>query len=69
MDECEIVSEEAYAGADIDFNVQINNLIAQSPEAIFVPDYYGKVALILDQVPRSRLVKARCWAATAGTVS
>ena len=46
----EIVSEEAYAGADIDFNVQINNLIAQSPEAIFVPDYYDKVALILDQV-------------------
>ena len=46
----EVVGEQSYADADIDFNSQINNLIAAAPEAIFVPDYYNKVALILDQL-------------------
>lgn len=40
---------EGYASSDIDYKTLLNKLIATSPDAIFVPDYYGKVALILDQ--------------------
>ena len=45
----EVTAFEGYATADIDFTTLLNKIIATSPDAIFVPDYYGDVSLVLDQ--------------------
>lgn len=45
----EMVAFEGYAAADTDFTTLLNKVIATAPDAIFVPDYYGDVSLILDQ--------------------
>lgn len=45
----EIVADEAYAEADNDVNSQLTTILAANPDAIVVPDYYKKVALIADQ--------------------
>jgi branched-chain amino acid transport system substrate-binding protein len=45
-----IVSYEPYGDKDIDFKSQLTNISAKSPEVLFVPDYYEKVALIAKQV-------------------
>ena len=44
-----VTAFESYASGDTDFTTLLNKIIATSPDAIFVPDYYGKVSLILDQ--------------------
>lgn len=44
-----IVAEEAYSEGDIDFKAQLTNLVAKSPEAIFLPGYYTEVGLIARQ--------------------
>jgi branched-chain amino acid transport system substrate-binding protein len=44
-----VVAEEAYSEGDIDFKAQLTNLIAKSPEALFVPGYYTEVGLIARQ--------------------
>lgn len=45
----EVTAYEGYAAADTDFTTTLNKIIATAPDAIFVPDYYGDVALIMDQ--------------------
>lgn len=45
----EVVAFEGYAAADTDFTTLLNKVIATAPDALFVPDYYGDVSLILDQ--------------------
>lgn len=45
----EIVADENYADADNDMNAQLTTIMAANPDAIVVPDYYKKVALIADQ--------------------
>lgn len=45
----EVTAFEGYAAADTDFTTLLNKIIATSPDAIFVPDYYSDVSLILDQ--------------------
>jgi branched-chain amino acid transport system substrate-binding protein len=41
-----IVNEQAYRAGETHFSAQLGSLIAQSPQAIFVPGYYTEVALI-----------------------
>lgn len=45
----EMTAFEGYGTADTDFTSILNKIIATSPDAIFVPDYYGDVSLILGQ--------------------
>ncbi len=45
----QIVKEQSYSTGDKDFKAQLTSLKAAKPEAIFVPGYYGEVALIAKQ--------------------
>jgi branched-chain amino acid transport system substrate-binding protein len=42
----EIVKEQSYSSGDRDFKPQLTSIKAARPDAIFVPGYYGEVALI-----------------------
>lgn len=42
----EIVKEQKYSSGDRDFRAQLTSLKASRPDAIFIPGYYGEVALI-----------------------
>jgi branched-chain amino acid transport system substrate-binding protein len=42
----EIVSEQSYRASDTHFSAQLGSILAQNPDAIFVPGYYTQVALI-----------------------
>lgn len=44
-----IVAEESYATGDVDFNAQLTSIKGKNPDLLFVPDYYGTVALITKQ--------------------
>ncbi len=45
----EIVKEQKYSTGDKDFKAQLTSIKAVKPDAIFVPGYYGEVALIARQ--------------------
>ena len=45
----EIVKEQSYSTGDKDFKAQLTSLKSLKPDAIFVPGYYGEVALIAKQ--------------------
>ncbi len=45
----EIVREQSYSTGDRDFRAQLTSIKAAAPDAIFVPGYYGEVALIARQ--------------------
>ncbi len=45
----EIVREQKYSTGDRDFKPQLTSIKAARPDAIFVPGYYGEVALIAKQ--------------------
>lgn len=44
-----IVKEQSYSTGDKDFKAQITSIKAAKPDAIYVPGYYGEVALIARQ--------------------
>jgi len=44
-----IVADEASAQGSVDFKAQLTNIAAQDPDAVFVPMYYGDLALIVQQ--------------------
>lgn len=46
----EIVADVSYQEGDIDFKSQLTSIKGKNPEAIFVPGYYGEVALIAKQL-------------------
>ena len=46
----EIVSEESYATNDKDFNAQLTKIKNANPDVVYLPDYYGTVALIAKQL-------------------
>lgn len=46
----EIVSAESYATGDKDFNAQLTKIKNAKPEVVYLPDYYGTVALIAKQL-------------------
>lgn len=45
-----IVSEESYATNDKDFNAQLTKIKNANPDVVYLPDYYGTVALIAKQL-------------------
>ena len=45
-----IVSKESYATGDKDFNAQLPKIKAAKPDVVYLPDYYGTVALIAKQL-------------------
>ena len=45
-----IVSKESYATGDKDFNAQFTKIKAAKPDVVYLPDYYGTVALIAKQL-------------------
>ena len=46
----EIVALESYADNDKDFNAQLTKIKSTSPDVVYLPDYYGTVALIAKQL-------------------
>ena len=44
-----ITATEGYAKGDVDFKSQLTNIIATSPEVLFIPEYYGNAYLICKQ--------------------
>lgn len=44
-----VVKEQSYSSGDKDFKAQLTSVKASKPDAIFVPGYYGEVALIAKQ--------------------
>ena len=45
----EIVKDQSYSSGDKDFRAQLTSIKAAKPDAIFLPGYYGEVALIARQ--------------------
>lgn len=45
----EVVAVESYSDSDVDFKGQLTNINAKTPDVLFCPDYYQKVALIAPQ--------------------
>ena len=45
-----IVSKESYATGDKDFNAQLTKIKTAKPDVVYLPDYYGTVALIAKQL-------------------
>lgn len=46
----EIVAVESYATGDKDFNAQLTKIKSANPDVVYLPDYYGTVALIAKQL-------------------
>lgn len=44
-----LTSVESYADKAVDFQSQLTNIAAQSPDVLFVPDYYETIALVGQQ--------------------
>ncbi|MBQ7882411.1 MAG: ABC transporter substrate-binding protein [Treponema sp.] len=47
---CEIVAKESYSTGDKDFNAQLTKIKNANPDVVYLPDYYGTVALIAKQL-------------------
>ena len=45
-----IVAKESYATGDKDFNAQLTKIKNANPDVVYLPDYYGTVALIAKQL-------------------
>ena len=45
----EVVGDESYAAGDVDFKSQLTNIMANSPDVLFCPDYYETVSQIAIQ--------------------
>lgn len=46
----EVVAAESYATGDKDFNAQLTKIKNANPDVVYLPDYYGTVALIAKQL-------------------
>lgn len=46
----QIVAKESYNTGDKDFNAQITKIKNANPDVVYLPDYYGTVALIANQL-------------------
>lgn len=44
-----VVADEGYGDTDTDFKAQLTNIQSANPEAVLIPDYYEKIALITPQ--------------------
>ncbi len=45
----EVVAEEGYAKGDVDFNSQLTNIAAKTPDVVFCPNYYQDDGMIVTQ--------------------
>lgn len=45
-----LVAEESYSTGDKDFNAQLTKIKTTNPDVVYLPDYYGTVALIAKQL-------------------
>lgn len=45
-----VVAKESYGTGDKDFNAQLTKIKAANPDVVYLPDYYGTVALIAKQL-------------------
>lgn len=45
-----VVAEESYGTGDKDFNAQLTKIKTTNPDVVYLPDYYGTVALIAKQL-------------------
>ncbi|MCR4626752.1 MAG: ABC transporter substrate-binding protein [Treponema sp.] len=45
-----VVAKEAYSTGDKDFNAQLTKIKSAKPDVVYLPDYYGTVALIASQL-------------------
>jgi branched-chain amino acid transport system substrate-binding protein len=48
-----IAAVESYSKDDVDFNAQLTNIAATSPDVLFLPDYYNTVYLISSQARKA----------------
>jgi branched-chain amino acid transport system substrate-binding protein len=46
----QVVADESYATGEKDFNAQITKIKQANPDVVYLPDYYGTVALIAKQL-------------------
>lgn len=46
----EVVAKESYTSGDKDFNAQLTKIKNANPDVVYLPDYYGTVALISKQM-------------------
>ncbi len=46
----QVVAKESYATGDKDFNAQLTKIKNAKPDVVYLPDYYGTVALIAKQL-------------------
>ncbi|MBQ7158858.1 MAG: ABC transporter substrate-binding protein [Treponema sp.] len=52
-----VIAQESYNTGDKDFNAQITKIKNVNPDVIYLPDYYGTVALIAKQLRAQGIVK------------
>lgn len=45
-----VVAQESYSTGDKDFNAQLTKIKKSNPDVVYLPDYYGTVALIAKQL-------------------
>ncbi len=45
----EVVAVESYADGAVDFQSQLTNIAAATPDVLFIPDYYSTIALVATQ--------------------
>ena len=69
----EVVAEESYADGAVDFQSQLTNIAAKSPDVLFVPDYYSVIALVAQQAQSAGLkvtmLGADGWDSVLGVVT
>lgn len=69
----EVVATESYADSDVDFKSQLTNIASKSPDVVFCPDYYQKIALISKQAKdtgiSATLLGGDGWDGTLGAVT
>ncbi len=51
----EVVAVESYSNDAVDFQGQLTNIAAKSPDVLFIPDYYSVVALMAPQAAAAGL--------------
>ena len=69
----EVVAEESYADGAVDFQSQLTNIAAKSPDVLFVPDYYSVIALVAQQAQsaglKATMLGADGWDSVLGVVT
>ena len=69
----ELVAVESYADGAVDFQSQLTNIAAKSPDVLFGPDYYSVVALVAQQAyaagVKATMLGADGWDSVLGVVT